>query len=462
MKASLARQLAHGATLVVVSTVWLPQLAAADDAGPVTGETGDAIYAHGEVTTAARLFQRPLTTAAGGVVASGIAAPLYHHALLRVRDVDTPWAEDSVDVELSAWGNLELGDVSEVHRLDGDVMVARVTQRFDHARLSAGRMVRGGGAARFARFDGVEAGLYEPVTGLGVEAYGGLSVLPRWSQRDGYQLLGSTPDTLLRDPTIVADTSREGHWLVGGRLYTRVADAIVAGASFHEQREDHGLARRNAALDATATWDTIAVRGLALMDLDAASLADARLSVDAYPTPWLTLATSYQHLAPALLLSRQSVLSVFSTETFDEWGMEAQIDPWAWLRISAEGFVDRFDSGAMGTRSGGSLWLRGDVVRAGLGYRRVLEERNGYHGLRASTSVRPARDWMLTADAFLYAYDRDIAGVSQSLQGIVAGHWRADERVAMVLSGSLARSPFSALDAQAIARIDVSLDGGSR
>ncbi|HZO15319.1 MAG TPA: hypothetical protein VFB62_18725, partial [Polyangiaceae bacterium] len=138
-------------------------------------EEEDALSYQFQVDSVSRLFRRDQPTG-GAIVAGGYAAPLYHYALLRVADIDTPWSKDSVDTELSAWGNLEIGDVDEVGRLDGDVHVASVRQRFRYAYMTLGRQVRAGGAARFARFDGIAAGVRAPI-GLGLDAYGGFTVL---------------------------------------------------------------------------------------------------------------------------------------------------------------------------------------------------------------------------------------------------------------------------------------------
>ena len=80
----------------------------------------DALSYQFEVDTVSRLFRRDEPTGSA-LVAGGYAVPLYHYAHLRVADVDTPWSKDSVDAELSAWGNLEIGDADESGRLDGDV-----------------------------------------------------------------------------------------------------------------------------------------------------------------------------------------------------------------------------------------------------------------------------------------------------------------------------------------------------
>lgn len=441
------------------AAVWLASLPLAAD------EEEDALAYHFEVDTVSRLFRRQDATG-GALVSGGYAVPLYHYALLRVADVDTPWREDAVDAELAAWGNLEIGDVDEIGRFDGDVHVANVRQRFRYTYITMGRQVRAGGAARFARFDGIAVGARAPL-GLGADAYGGFTVLPRWSQREGYHLLGSAADTLLRDPTALPEPERHQHWMAGGRLYAERPGFVTGGVSYHEQAEQGGLGHRNGAFDLSLTpMRELAVSGLAIVDIDAQDFADARGSIDTYPTRWLTVSGTYQHLVPALLLSRQSVLSVFSTDAFDEWGLESEVRPLRWLRLRADGFVERFEGGGdLGARAGGSVRFVDDgpiSTTAGLAYRRVVETENGYHSIRATLSVRPTPPLTLTGDGYLYAYDEPIQNVSTSVVGIASAAWQVTDPIELVLSGSLARSPYADIDAQILTRLSVALEGGGR
>lgn len=452
-------------TLFVIAALGASS-AGAEEVAEAVEDPGDRFTYRAEVDTVSRLFRREsYPTVGGAIVAGGMGAPLYHYATLRVDDLDVPWGRDSVDVELSAWGNLELGEPSEVGRIDGDVHVAKVRQRFDFGYFTLGRQVQAGGAARFVRFDGASAGVRAPL-GLGLDAYGGFTVLPRWAAREGYHLLGSAADTLLRDPEALPDPTREDNWLVGTRAYYERPGHYEIGASFHEQRDDGGLGRRNASLDALYNpLDELSLSGRAIVDLDATDLADLRVVIDAYPTDFLSISTIYQRLAPALLLSRQSVLSVFSTEAFDEWGSEALLRPVRWVRFGAEAYLERFEGGDLGYRTGGHMRVSSDgpVPATGrMGYRRVRETINGYHQIRASLSLRPEPRLLLTADGFLYLYDAPIAGISSSIVGVVSAGWKVTEYLDTILATSLARSPYANVDAQGTARLSIALDGGRR
>jgi hypothetical protein len=436
---------------------------AADE--PASEPADDAIAHRFEVDATTRLFRRSSWDANGALLGGGIAAPLYHYALLRVDDVDTPWRKDSIDVELAAWGNLELGEVGDVGRLDGDVQVASARQRIGPSWVTLGRQVRAGGAARFVRFDGIAAGLRAPM-GLGAEAYGGFTVLPRWSQRDGYHLLGSAADTLLRHPEALPEPERGDHWVAGGRLFAERPGLVVAGLSFHEETEAGALGHRNGGLDLEVRpADAVTLGAATIFDLDALAVSEARARADVYPVRWLTLGSVYQHLEPALLLSRQSVLSVFSTDAFDEWGLSAEVRPLRVFRVEGDGFLQRLDGGGLGGHGGARVRIvdHGPLLAtASVGWGRVVEEENGYHALRASFAMHPVPVVLLAADGFVYLYDEPIEDVSTSVVGSLSAGVEPNDVTSVTLSGSLARSPWAEIDAQTLLRLGVRLEGGGR
>lgn len=436
-------------------------------------QADDALSYQVHVDVVSRLFQRAaIQPGSGALVSEPVAAPLYHYALLRVDDLDLPWAEDSADVELSAWGDLQLGEPAEVGRFDGDIHILKARQRFEHGYVTLGRQVRAGGAARFVRFDGATAGarLSLPSDGLdtqlGIDGYGGFTVLPRWDAREGYHQLGSAADTLLRDPAVFAERNRSEQWLAGTRVYASQPGLVSAGWSFHEQRADAELAYRNTAFDLELTpHEAIALRGQAILDMDAAALSDARASADMQLHRTVSVSAVYQHLSPALLLSRQSVLSAFSTEAFDEWGGEGDYRPLRWLSVGAFGYVERFDSGAYGGRGGGQLRLLDHSPQRGmlsLGWRRVEEVHNGYHALRMSAGMRIIEPLAVTTDGYLYLYDVPIQRQSSSLLGILALAWQALEPLEVTLAGSLAQTPYASVDAQGLLRARIAFQGGER
>jgi hypothetical protein len=428
---------------------------------------GDAIRWQISADSYFRLFQRaPVPGPRGSVLAVETAVPFYQHALLAVEDIDVPWAADSTDVELAAWGNVELADAQDSgRRADGDITVARVRHRVGPGYIAAGRQIYAGGAARFVRLDGIVAGASTPF-GLGVDAYGGFTVLPRWNARPGYHALGSASDTLVRDPTALPDPSRSEHWLAGGRAHYRYRQHGEIGLSFHEQQEDGAVGRRSVGSDLRLSpLDELTLRAQTIVDVDASALSEAKVMLDLAPRDRVDIGLGYFHAVPALFLSRQSVLSVFSTAAYDEIGADLAVRPWSALTLGAEGWGQRFEGGDFGARAGARMRLTPKLRQRPtltLGYRRVAEYDNGYHSLRAAVAVWPAPPLLLATETFTYLYDEAIAGVTSSFSGAQSARYQFDHGIALTLSASVARTPYAEHDVQGLARVELVSAGGGR
>jgi hypothetical protein len=409
-----------------------------------------------------RLFERsPMPGPNGAVVSDTFAAPLYQYASLQVENVDLPWEPASLDAELSAWGDVNLAPEEGIQRADGDITVASIRHRYGWAFAQLGRQIQAGGAARMSRLDGVSLGFNAPF-GLAATAYGGWTVLPRWNERPGYHLLGSAADTVLRYPDAIPEPRRDGTWMAGGRLSYSYLPYVNVGASFHEQRENGALARRNIGLDVRAVPDPmVAITLKSLIDGDEWSFTDARLAVDVYPVKDLSLAAELTHIEPSLFLSRESVLSVFSLDMFHELGGSASYRAFGIWRIGASGYADFF----MGSELGARLNLNSSVdlaqwlpvlLRGEYGW--VAEPDNGYHSARLSVVYKPIEPVALTAESYLYFYNSAINGAPLSAVGALSAEWTIAQGWAVMGSGSVARTPYATLDVQALARLRINFD----
>ena len=413
--------------------------------------------AHAE--TQIQLFRRALLPGAtGALVTNETALPVHQAWSLRAGNLDALGAEDNLDLEFAAWGRLwptrsELEPV-----FDGDVQTASVRLRLGPAWLRAGRQHVAGGAARFSRFDGVLAGASH-ASGAVVEAYGGFSVQPLWDERLTYRFLGALEGELLRDAP--EPVNRSEHWLAGGRLgYSR--GLLDASLSVHEQHESAGLERRNLGLDVSAQpYRAASLSGSALLELDARRLASLRLWSDLRFHPALDLNVEYLRAEPALLLSRASVLSVFSRDAYDEVGAAATWRALDWLALDANGYAESYARGRLGTRGElGARFSSGDpyptTVR--LSYTRVVAPENGYHSLRTALRRVLTRSLATTLEAYGYFYDAPIAGYRASSVYSATLAYRARPELELLWGGSLARSPYAALDAQTLVRVSYDLD----
>jgi hypothetical protein len=331
--------------------------------------------------------------------------------------------------------------------------------------VTLGRQNYAGGAARFVRFDGVAIGLQAPL-GLGARAYGGYTVLPRWSMAPGYHLLGSVADTLVSSPDQLPDPSREDYWLAGWRGHYALTGWGEIGVSMHEQHEAAGLGRRDVGGDLRLTpIRELALTGQALVDTDSWSPSDIRAAADVFPVDDLSIAAEYRYTVPALFLSRQSVLSVFSSDAFNEVGGSVSYLVLGRLRLGARGYADLFDEGSTGWRTSGQARLALDpadrlVLR--LGYTRYTGPINGYHALRGAAGYQVIEPLRLTAETYGYFYDEPIRGSSAAWVGALNGEWSFSESWATLLGGSAAITPYAEVDAQLLARLRVQLAGDDR
>jgi hypothetical protein len=419
--------------------------------------------------TYAELFRRALLPGPNGsLVSTDTAAPLYEYVSLRATDLDTAWRKDSLDLEFAAWGRAWFGPREAERPFEGDIQSASVRYRHGPVSLRLGRQVVAGGAARFARFDGVGV---EAELGPGVQAsaYGGWTALPRWNQRPRYEHLGAAPDTLLRGSDALEAAPRGKYWLAGGRLGWGSAERRV-GVSFHEQREAGGLAHRNLGIDGrTPLFRDTRLGTSAVLDLDRQRFADTRVWLDISPHRALDLSFEYLHSEPALFLSHQSVLSVFGSAAYDEVGSYVTLRANSALSLDGAAFIQEYDGDRPGGRAelSGRLFVdpsRNTFVR--LAYTRVQAPRNGYHSLRSSLSRRLAARFRGTLEAYAYLYDEAIRGYRAS--AVYAGtlSFEPVRPLSLLWGGSLARSPYADLDAQTELRVtyawDLSSSGGRR
>jgi hypothetical protein len=452
MKGAPTALVAAVAVLAVRSAVAQSLESSPTDARP------DRFELSARADTYATLFRRALLPGPeGALVETETAAPVYEYLQLRARNLDFAGQLDTVDLEVSGWARVWPTETRFEGPLDGDVQTAAVTYHRGPGTARLGRQQFVGGAARFARFDGLTLGA-NLGAGLSAQAYGGLTVLPRYNERPGYYHLGSEADSLLRDPEAF-EQPRRGHWLAGARL-NYGSERLSASASFHEQREQGELGHRNLGLDARSVLGPLAsAAASAVLDVDALRLSDSRLWVDLEPMKPLSLSLEYLHTEPALWLSRQSVLSVFSTDRFDEAGGIATLRFSPQLRLEGAGFVSLYDDHRPGARGEGTFRFAPDALTImRLSYVRVLAPSNGYHSLRSSLSRRLLTELSATLEAYAYLYDHPIRGYRTS--SVYAGtlSYEPKSRFSALWGASLSRTPYAAFDAQTLLRLSYAFD----
>lgn len=421
-------------------------------------KTADIVAVEAHNSTYIPLFRRALLPGpAGSIVNPETVLPVYDYVMIRVLDADMPWAKNSLDMELSLWGSGALVGTSEPNRtFDGDVTVANATQRFGLNYVKLGRQYVTEGAARFAHLDGVSTG-FRSKFGLALSGYAGMTVLPRWDQRPSYLHIGTVGDTLITSTDQLPRSNRSGNWMMGARMGYSANRLGEVGVSVHEQREDGALGRRDAALD-LHFFPTQAVdaSGRALVDLDSRGLADAFLGISLHPAHDWDIAAEYRRMIPTLLMSRQSVLSVFAVDRFDEAGGEVRYHVSPRVLLFGGSFVEWLEAEGVGFRARGGTKLypdRAHRLMVQLAYTRVVEPQNGYHSTRLSTVYRVSAPITFTAEQYTYFYDRAIRGMNTSSVHVATISWRWLTAWETLLAGSVFRSPYAATDAQAMLKL---------
>jgi hypothetical protein len=193
-------------------------------------------------------------------------------------------------------------------------------------------------------------------------------------------------------------------------------------------------------------------------------LTDLSLLALARPAKFVDVSVDYLHTEPALYLSRQSVLSVFSTDTYDEAGAAADFRVAERAALRAGGWLVVYEEGHPGGRAEATLRLvpgpgRRTLVR--LGYGRLLAPDSGYHSLRASLSRRFVASLLGTLEAYYYLYDEPIQGRSTSSFYAGTLSYGALPGVDLLLGASLASSPYARVDASTTLRVGYSFDRGA-
>jgi len=422
----------------------------------------DRFSVSGRSETYVQLYRRALVPGQNGqVVPTEVALPVHEYLFANARDVDAPWQKDSIGLEFAAWGRYWPTETNLERPFDGDVQTASIRLEAGPAWTRIGRQQVAGGAARYARFDGIMVGARH--LGLFVEGYAGFTVLPRWNAQPGYHQLGAGEDTLLVYQP--AAPLRGNYWLAGGRLGYQTSH-VSGSVSFHDEQVTAGVDRRNLGLDVGAQpFDEASLGASALLELDSMRFANARLWLDTTPHPLLNVGAEVFHAEPALLLSRQSVLSVFSTDGYDEFGGTLTAKVLRWLRLDTNGFVEAYRGTGPGAR--GELAARiatGEdyptVLR--VAYSRVIAPQNGYQALRVSFSRKLSRRVGSTLEAYGYFYDLPVAGYTTSSVYAGTASYQPIDSLEFLWSASVAQSPYAAHDAQTMLRVSYQFDAAAK
>jgi hypothetical protein len=302
---------------------------------------------------------------------------------------------DSIHIVMSGWGSVQL-DIGRSEYWSGDIDLGYIDGSFAKRRLQVrvGRQFVMGGAARSAQLDGAVTTL-QLYKGLGITAYGGIPVTPRFS-------------------------ASRGDAMFGGRMFYRHSFDTEVGLSFNQVMGEGRAARQDLAVDARyVPHPQIALTGYTLYAIPEARLAEADFSVTWLPNLKLQFGADYRRTAPDLFLPLNSIFSVFSQETRDEVGGTVYLRPISRLRIYGDlrAVVNMEGAGARGgVKATVALGPR-DHTTLSAELRLLKLPNNGYVQARLYSTHRLHPAWFVTLGANSYFLDQPINGQGYSFTG---------------------------------------------
>lgn len=383
-------------------------------------------------------------------------APAYEILSVTARDISAPFADD-VQAVLSTWGAVDLAkrrwDAGTDSNFSGDVTTAYLQARMAnrHLTLRLGRISVATGIARMIQVDGGSGFLELPVARLQlkVSGYAGVPTSQRFQTRSGLKNWNPTPGTLAYGGRVAAGLPLAG---MPGR-------GLEVGASINEVRDHSEPVREEVGLDARLA--PFAGTDLALSGFGSYSLYDARVSeasaaLSASATPKLHLTADWRYVEPSLLLSRNSILSVFSASTWNEVGAGAVYDFTRAVRGGLDAHLRTEPGRTSGTHSGADLAGHVDFtsgrVDAGAELSYLDAVLNGYTGLRVYGRRDLAR-FFLTADVLAQFFRADVNGQSTAVTGTVSAGLPLTHGFTAVVSGSAGVTPYLEQNFQIMAKL---------
>lgn len=373
-------------------------------------------------------------------------APVYEILTVTARDIPTG-ATDDLRIVLSTWGVWNGGarrwDAGTDTRLTGDVTTGYVQAKFlgSHVTLRLGRTMAATGAARMIQIDGGEMVVNASMSRLrlALSGYGGVPTSQRFQGRSG--MVSWNP---------VGGTSAYGGRVVVGVIMGGLPGrGLEVGATANLVQDHSDTVRKEAGVD--FRFQPFAGTDLALTGFGAYSLFDERLSeasaaLTVSPRPRLHLSADWRFVEPGLLLSRNSILSVFTASTWSEYGGGVHYDLGRALHAGVDVHV-RTEPGkdGEGTHLGSDVAGRLDwdtgPRSAGLELSNVSTYDNGYFGARAY-GRRDFGKVALSCDVLGQLFRKDLNGQRTAVTGTLAATYRLPHDFSAVIAGSAGMTPY--------------------
>ncbi|HVO18273.1 MAG TPA: hypothetical protein VMU15_03400 [Anaeromyxobacter sp.] len=374
-------------------------------------------------------------------------APAYEILSVTARDLTTPVAD--FQVVLSTWGAVDLarrrwdagttGSSATSADVTTGYIQAQLAQR--HLTLRAGRISVSTGSARMIQVDGGELAAALPLgwVDLKLEAYAGQPTAQRFESRSGEKSWNPTGGDLAYGGRAALDLPLPG--LPGRALELGASGNVVKDRSDLVRQEVGGdvrfqpFARSDLVLTGFATYDTFDHR-----------YSEAQTVLSASLTSHLHLTADWRFVEPDLLLSRTSILSVFSASTWDEYGGGLRYDLGRGIHLGADAHLrvepgDATSGGHTGSDLSGRVDWESSRGSAGgeLSYLNASE--NGYVGARIY-GRRNLGKYFVAADVLGQFFDKSVNGQGQAVTGTLSAGLDLTRGFSALVSGSAGMTPY--------------------
>ncbi len=365
--------------------------------------------------------------------------PFYNTLDLRADEIGHP----GLSIHFQGWAGLDLADIYFDQRFVADPTYLYLQFRDYGWDIKAGRQMVFGGAARGLHLDGGTITYQTPIN-IGFQALGGLVVSPRHGP-DWYR--NEESDDLDDYGSGFSDWKREGElgdWAAGGRLFYRMTGFLAVGVSFlHVTRNDE-IDHQVAGADADIVpFEWAALSGDLLMAVQETELQEANVGLDIFPMDIFSVALDYRHANPTLYISRTSIFSVFSDETYDAVGGTVRVFPFRQLHLHGGyhhhfyGYIDdtseeddiendyevALESGYEIEAGAKAIWgTKGGLTL--LDFQRFKQDLNGVNQFHLGVVVPLSVEWLKASlNAYLDIYDKAVHDQNLGFLGDIGIMW---------------------------------------
>jgi len=374
-------------------------------------------------------------------------APVFEILTITARDIENGFSDD-LRIVLSTWGAIDLAERrwdagTDGGRLTGDVTTGYVQAKLLDRRLTlrAGRSMIATGVARMIQLDGGQAVVVVPIARaqLSLSAYAGVPTSQRFQTRDGLKSWNPVGGTLAYGGRVAAGLPIPG---VAGRGFELGASANVVNDGGETVRQEVGADFRVQPLRRS----NLTLAGFGTFNLPEQRVAEVSAALTTTVTSKLHVTADFKRVEPSLLLSRDSILSVFTTSVWTELGAGATYNLGRGLHAGVDAHL-RAEPGADGSGSdlGSDLrarvsWESGRTI-AGLELFNLDAYANGYFGTRV-WARRNLGKAFVTGDVLGTFFREDVNGQGESVTGTLTAGYQLPLGFTAVLSGSAGMTPY--------------------